>query len=173
MLDVGAGGLEGENTSQYLLDHFGVKNVTGICRNTAQVELYQAQRAERQEPKANIIIGDFYTHQFNQQFDLVVLDLNIESNVEIDWTPTGLEAMRSYLKPGGILINYVMLTEWYGDENETPALIRKCWKEFYGTEEMTAQVVGKRLQRVPGYRLFAHAREKRRPYILWVALQKI
>ena len=174
VLDVGAGGLEGENTSQFILDHFDPKNVTGICKNKKQVDLYHAQRAERKEPPVDIIIGDFYSHDFEgKQFDLVVLDLNIEGNIQNDWTEKGLKEVLKLVKLGGYLINYVMMTDQYGHPDETPILIRDAWKKFYGTSDMSPAVVGKRLKQLKDYELFAYSQEERRPYILWVCLKRV
>lgn len=174
VLDVGAGGLEGKNTSQFILEHFDPKNYLGVCREKKQVDLYHAQRAERKESRVNIIVDDFYSHDFSDHglFDLVVLDLNIESNIQQDWTEQGLKNMLKLVKPGGYLINYIMTTDQYGNPDETPALIRNCWKEFYGTNDMTPVVIGKRLKQLEDYELFAYEQEERRPYIMWICLKR-
>lgn len=172
VLDVGSGGLEGENTTQYLAEHFESKNILGICKSAKQVEIYQAQRAERKEPALEIVVDDFYAHEHSGLFDLVVLDLNIENNVQQDWTPEGLQRVSKLLNPGGYLINYVMLTDQYGDP-ETPQIIRSAWQKFYGTNEMICEVVEKRLNKIDGFELFSCEQESRRPYIYWVCLKKV
>ena len=170
VLDVGAGGLEGANTTDYLIKRFSVENVKGICILPEKVEAYKERF-----PEMDLRVGDFYkTDSFKENsLDLLVLDLNIENNVIRDWSLEGLERCRGFLKKGGILINYVITTDQYGDVNETPALIRKRWKEFWKTEVLTYEDIGKKLSNIPGYELFVHEVEELRPYIMWVALKKI
>ena len=170
VLDVGAGGLEGFNTTDFLIARFGVKNVKGICIRPEKVEAYKGRF-----PEMDLIVGDFYkeSHYKEKSFDLVVLDLNIDNNIIKDWSLEGLAQTRDLIKEGGMLINYVMTTDQYGDENETPALIRKRWKEFWHTDILTYEDIGKRLTNLPGYELFAHEVEEIRSYIMWVALRKV
>ena len=170
VLDVGAGGLEGFNTTDFLIARFGVKNVKGICIRSEKVEAYKEKH-----PSMDLIVGDFYKggHYKQKSFDLVVLDLNIDNNVIRDWSLEGLASVRNNLNENGMLINYVMLTDQYGDENKTPELIRKRWKEFWHTDILTYEDIGKRLTNLPGYELFAHEVEEIRPYIMWVALKKV
>lgn len=172
VLDVGSGGLQGENTTEFLVGHFGVKNVLGICRTDHEVGVYQAQRGEKKLPPVNIISGDFYEQKFDRKFDLVVLDMNIESNLERDWSDEGLELMRDLVNDGGYLINYVMMTHLYGDPAVTPFFIKDRWKEWWGTEDLKLKDVGERLQKVKGWETFAYDLEERRRYILWVMLKK-
>lgn len=172
VLDVGAGGLQGINTTNFLLEHFGVKNVLGVCTPEKEVNYYYAQRTEKGLPKANIQVSDFYEMQFPQKFDLVVVDMNVENNVIHDWSEEGLARARELLKDGGYLIQYVMLTDQYGDPNKTPELIRTRWIEFWETENLTLQSIGERLQRLNGWEVFAYEVEERRPYILWMMLRK-
>lgn len=167
VLDVGGGGLQGENTTDALLEHFGTENVTGICTSSHEVEVYQAQRAEKKLPKANIIDGNYYTHDFNEQFDLVVLDLNVENNMK-DWENEFSNL--TYLKKDGFLITYIIMTDEYGDPKETPALIRDHWKRFWKTEKLAPFHIG--MKRIKGYEVYAHEKEERRTYILWMLLRK-
>lgn len=172
VLDVGSGGLQGENTTNYLTEHFGVENILGICKSDHEVEVYQAQRAEHKLPPVKIVSGDFYEQKFDQQFDLVVLDMNIESNLQKDWSDEGLKRMWDLVKDGGYLINYVMMTELYGDPLTTPLMIRKCWKEWWRVSDLTLKDVGNKLSKVKGWEVFAYDLEERRRYILWVMLKK-
>lgn len=158
VLDVGAAGLEGDNTTDYLVANF--PDYTGICIRPEKVEAYN---------NPNIIVGDFYKTQFDTKFDVIVLDLNIDNNIGKDWTDEGLQRMHEILNPDGYLVNYVMLTTEYGDDH-TPHEIRTHADKFWG--ELTAEAVGKKLQTIPGFELFAYQLEERRPYILWVALRK-
>ncbi len=155
VLDVGAWGLEGDNTTEYLSERF--KDL--VTMNVKELEGVN-------------LVGDFYKHKFKEKFDLIVLDLNIENNILKDWSLKELKRVRGLLKKGGMLINYVMTTDQYGDPGRTPQLIRKRWKKFWRTKKLTNEIIGERLQSIPGYELFLHEQEERRSYILWVALKK-
>ena len=168
ILDVGSGGHEGENTTNYLIKRFGVDDVLGInIRPEKAEEIIEAHKG------FNVLVGDFYKHKFKEKFDAVILDMNIENNVIYDWSLEGLERVRGLLNKGGMLVNYIMTTDQYGDPNETPKLIRKMFKEFWKVEKLDYEAIGNRLQDISGYEVFAQEQEERRPYILWVALQKI
>jgi hypothetical protein len=149
VLDVGAGGLEDENTGVFLKARF--PNYTGI--NIKPLAFIQ---------------GDYNTYDFGKQFDLVVLDLNIENNLK-DWSDEGLQRISRWIKPGGYLINYVMTTTEYGNPNETPQLIAEHRDKWWnGWDDM-----GDRLSRLKGFEFIVHQTEERRPYIKWVLLKKI
>ena len=163
VLDVGAGGLQGENTSDVILDWFD--NYTGICREKKEVDTYLAQRKEKGLSEPDIIIGDYYEHQF-EPFDLVVYDLNIENNI-MEWERGFVGAP---VKDGGFLITYIMMTDQYGDPNETPPLLRNHWKNFWGDESFSYSAVG--AKKIKGWDMLATQREERRKYILWVLMQK-
>lgn len=169
VLDVGAGGLHGENTTDFLAERF--EKLTGVCLSEKEVAVYHAQRAEKGLRPVEIVIGDYYETEFKEKFDLIVADLTIELNLMRDWSDEGLARVRGMLKDEGYLIQYVMTTDQYGDPNETPALIRKYWKEFWGVEELTYEAIGKRIERIKEFDLVAVAQEERRPYILWILLK--
>lgn|SRR3990167_853951 len=158
VLDVGCYGHEGANTSQFLAKHF--EKVTGIAINQSAVD----QAASNYE----VIHDNFYTHNF-QLFDLVVLDLDIENNLLRDWTDKGLNRMKTIVKPGGYLINYVMMTREYGDP-DTPDLID--WHTARWWKALTPEAVGNKLKSLPGWELIAASPETRRPYILWTLLKR-
>jgi len=157
VLDVGGGGLDGENTSVMLLERYGIENVTFINRKPESVVQFMAEH-----PKAKMVIGDYYTHQFPELYDLVVLDLNIENNLK-DWE-NGHARARELLSPGGSIITYVMTTTDYGDP-ETPALIRESMLKVWGTTDITQDVILKNLDVV------AVEKEPRRSYIQWVIVR--
>src|SRR3990167_79171 len=172
VLDVGSGGLQGENTTEYLAEHFLPENILGICRSEHEVGRYQAIRAEKKLIQLNIILDDFYTHDFSHHapFDLVVLDMNIENNLAKDWSDQGLARVRGLVKPGGYLINYIMLTDQYGDPKKTPAFIRDTWRKNWGTDKLTSRDIDRRMANLKGWEVFAHDIEERRDYILWIML---
>ena len=167
VLDVGCGGLEGENTTDYLVEYFGVESITGVCKWKKDIDKYRLK-----VPEINIIETDYYGIEFNEKFDLVVLDLNIENNLK-DWTDEGLKRTSKLVKKDGVLINYVMMTDAYGDPNETPQMIRDHRKNFWESDEWKNEMVGARIRKIKGFKLLGVEREERRPYIYWVALQKI
>lgn len=167
VLDVGCGGLYGENTSEYLIAHFGVENITGVCTSEREVGIYHARRAEMGLPEVSIRVEDFYKME-PEKYDVVVLDLNIENNLK-DWTDKGLEYAKKFLKPGGYLINYVMVTDQYKDE-DTGEMIKVAWADFFGGD-IGYEQVGKKLSSLKDFKLLGQVKEERRPYILWVLLQ--
>lgn len=159
VLDVGCYGHEGVNTSQFLANHF--THVTGIAISE-KVKQYLA-------PNYTFIQDNFYDREFDP-FDLVVLDLHIEGNLINDWCNRGLERMKKLVKPGGYLINYVMMTTEYGDSEVTPSLLAWHAKRWWG--ELTPEAVGKKLSSLPGFELVMALPEIRRPYILWCLLKR-
>lgn len=174
VLDAGAGGLHGENTTDFLAAHFDPKNILGVCWSDHEVSVYHAQRAEKRLPPVSIVSADFYKLEFNppMQFDLAVLDMNIESNLGIDWTDEGMERMQSFVKDGGYLILYLMTTDQYGDPDKTPAFIREQWKKHWQSDRLSANDIDRKLKSLKGWELFAQEREQRRDYITWVMLKK-
>jgi hypothetical protein len=158
VLDVGVAGHEGENTSCFLVKYFS--DVTGITIRSEKEVAWDAYP---------VIRDDFYKHKFKEKFDLIVLDLNIDNNIGRDWTTEGLGRISKLLNPNGYLINYVMMTDNYGDP-ETPALIRKHAKKWWG--ELTDEAVRSKLSTLDIWRLISCERESRRPEILWILLQR-
>lgn len=167
VLDVGAGGLEGENTSEFLLERF--KDYTGICIKPDRVELYNAQRKERGKEEANIIVGDFYTHDFGRVFDVVVLDLNIERNLS-DWE-SRFDIAKRYVKHGGCIITYFMMDDTYTDVESVHEQIRKVWISLCGANDMNIQSLANGVRAIPGFELITIESETRRPEVAWVLLR--
>lgn len=162
VLDVGASGLEGENTTNALVARF--PDYTGICIRPEKVEAYKYLH-----PDVNLIVGDFYARDIpDETYDLVVLDLNIENNLLKDWTDEGVKRIHKMLKPGGYLINYVMTTTEYGDPDATPQLIATHRDKFWGGWKK----IGDKLSKLKGFEVYASAQEQGRPYIQWVMLKK-
>ena len=161
VLDVGCGGLLGENTSQYLQGYFTDILGVNIKENKDLLEFKKIY------PNAKIKIGNY--KDIKEQFDLVVLDLNIEGNLE-NWSVEGLEKDGKLIKENGYLLNYVMATDQYGKPNETPELLRKHCKKWWG--EFTREAIGKKLNNLKGWKMWLCEQEERRPYILWVLLKK-
>lgn len=167
VLDVGAGGLHGENTSDALLAHF--KDYTGICTEKQEVEVYQAMREEKKLSRANIIFGDFLTTDFGRYFDVIVHDLNVEANME-SWEDH-FEKVLLRMRPDGYLVTYVMTTTEYGDPLITPHLLRKHWATFWKCLPPHNEAIGRKLKEFDYLELILAEREERRPYITWVLLK--
>lgn len=164
VLEVGTAGHEGENTSLAIAARFKKENIQGFNIKPVKWDKYQ------------VLEGDFYTSELSPdspRYDLVVLDLNIDRNLDRDWTDAGLEHMRGLLAPGGRLINYVMMTTEYGDYPVTPALIKAHMHSWWGEYPLTNRRVGEKLRSLPGWELELAIQEERRPYILWCLLKKI
>lgn len=165
VLDIGCGGLSGENTTNYLIKRF--KDITGICRRSEE-----AQKYADAHPDIPFIFNEFNKVSRKPFHDLVVYDLNIENNI-LSWE-AGFKDMLSYLKPEGYLITYVMTTTEYGD-NGTPNYIREHWERFYGQPQsgiLNNELIGKKMQELADYEFIASEVEERRPYITWVCLKR-
>jgi len=167
VLDIGAGGLEGENTSNALVDRF--PDYLGMNSGQDHPVPYNLIR-----PNAKVIESDFYTHEFNKGFDLIVLDLNIVNNVKQDWEGDGIRhKVYNLLNDGGHVICYIMTTTEYGD-----ALDRQMLKDhhqaFWGSRAVTQVDMARTITRLfPMYYLEEIAQEVRRPYIHWADMRKL
>lgn len=170
VLDVGCGGLYGENNSRAIAKQFKHENILGVCFR--QETNSDFQRFKVEHPNIKVLDNNFYQLDFEKlgKFDLVLLDLNIENNTGRDWSDEGLARAWHLLKPGGYLINYVMMTDQYG-EPETPELIREHWRNWWGGP-IAPMTVGNKLYSLRQWEVVATEKEERRPYILWVLLKK-
>lgn len=165
VLDVGALGLMGENTTQFLVDYFGAKNVLGICLKPEQPEWFLEKY-----PDFPFVIGDVYATNFANKFDLVVTDFGVEKNLE-EWSLEGLERIKTLIQPGGYLLNYVMTTTEYGDPLETPHLLRKHWAEWWRQLPPHPEAIGRKLKDLNDWEVVLSIQEERRPYIIWILLK--
>lgn len=165
VLDVGVCGVQGENTSTFLNAHFN--RVVGITVDEKGLSF-----ARENLKNYDLIQDNFYNRTFEHKFDLLVLDLTIESNILNDWSNKGIERAYNLIKPGGFLINFVMVTDQYGDPEVTPDLIRWHSKKWWGSDVPNKEAVGIKLQNIKGFKLHLAAPELRRPYIYWVMLQR-
>ena len=150
VLDVGAWGLEGDNTTEAIREHF--TDVTFI---------------NRKEVAKPCIKADYYTYEFDKKFDLIVLDLNIDNNIQRDWEENFRHSFKN-LKEGGSIICYAMITSDYGDP-ETPAMIKKHWKDYWKCCELTPiDIVAGVIDR---FTLLDIQEDERRGEIYWVHLR--
>jgi len=100
VLDVGAWGLEGENTSQYLKERFS--NV--VFMNIKPLEGVD-------------LVADFYKYRFSEKFDVIVLDMPQKKNREKDWTNKGFKRIVRLLNRDGIFITFLQVEQDYQDVN--------------------------------------------------------
>lgn len=154
VLDVGYGGLNGENTTNYLRAHFGT--IHGLCKDAVAVARYNMLYGMGDD---HVVIG-IYPDDMGQlpdsQYDLLVLDPNIEGNLQF-WSEEGMRRAFEYVKDGGYVITYIMTTDDYGDET-TQHQIRehkKVWWDVPRNLGITGSLA-----------------EERRPYITWVLIEK-
>ncbi|MFI5013591.1 MAG: rRNA adenine N-6-methyltransferase family protein [Hyphomicrobiales bacterium] len=98
ILDVGAGGFAGANTTVHLLKLKDPK-IDAIELDSERAKAL----ADKFAGKINVISGDFLTHEFGKAYDLVVLDLdsNIIPALYESWLPG---KVKSLLKPGGAVV---------------------------------------------------------------------
>lgn len=111
--------MEGDNTSLSLLAQFN--DVTLINKKPM--------------PEEGVIVADYYTHKFDRKFDLIVLDLNIDCNIKMDWEKNFKHSFNNLSKNGSIIC-YAMVTDDYGNK-DTPKMIRDHWKNYWGVKTLT------------------------------------
>lgn len=157
VMDVGYGGLDGENTTNYLRKRFF--KVDGICKDANGVDRYRALYPDAE--KDDVIKG-FYPNDMpeGKKWDLLVLDQGIEGNLHF-WSPEGQERAWSYVKEGGGIITYMMLTDFYSDE-ATHELIKEHRERYWQPC----------LQHIVWSHVLGMEREERRPYIMFVLLKR-
>lgn len=151
-LDVGYGGLDGENTTNYLRAHF--KEVWGLCKDAVAVRRYK----EFTGSKDLVVLGIYPQHMpLHWIYDVLVLDTNIEGNLDF-WSEEGMERAWSFVKDGGFIITYLMAPDGKYGGPETQKLIQEHKKKWW----------------VPNreIRVVAAEVEERRPEITWVLLRK-
>lgn len=162
VLDVGSGGLGGENTTNFLLKYF--QKVTGICINKEPAEKYKIDH-----PEIDMIIGDYYKHIFDKKFDLIVQDEDVLLNLK-DWE-SNQEYARTLLKPGGYLLTYIITTDQYGNPEVHPKAIRDHWVKYWGVWPVDREYIGNKLNGLEKWEAVLDRQEERRPYIHWILLK--
>jgi hypothetical protein len=157
VLDVGYGGLDGENTTNYLRARF--KNLWGLNKNAEHVLAYRKLTGATDPVVLGIYPNDMSS--IARHWDLIVLDQNIDGNLDF-WSEQGLKMALSVVERKGYLITYVMLTDEYGNENMVHDRLREH-RAFWWTAD--------RFEKLPNWKLVDCAVEERRPEIMWVLLQ--
>lgn len=157
ILDIGYGGLDGENTTNYLRERF--RSVEGICKDQNGVDRYRAMYPESSNDKVTV---GFYPNDMptDRKWDLLVHDTNIEGNLAF-WSPEGQEKAWSYVKDGGGILTYMMLTDFYGDDVAQAAIKEHRMRYWQNC-----------LPHIVWTHVLGMEREERRPYIMWVLLKK-
>lgn len=150
VLDIGYGGLDGENTTEFLRAKY--KDITGVNNNTPYVERYR-EVFGGDDPVRN----QDYWDGVEGQWDLVVSDLNIEGNLRT-WSKEGLKYALRNVRRGGYFVTYIMGTDDYGDDN-SKKLLKKHRKEWWGKVD---------LDNLPHLTVLFKEQEERRPEITWV-----
>jgi len=157
VIDVGAYGLQGENTTTELVAHF--EDV--LTTNIKKIEGVK-------------LVADFYKTYFDKKFDLIVLDLNIDNNVSQDWTRSGLDRIHDLLAPDGYVIIYVLTRDGYTEEEPTKTMIAENLNQFWKSNPVTIDAIGNKLREFKDiFRLVAIQPDDRRDNIAWVKLQRI
>ena len=173
VLDVGAGGLDGHNTTKSLHKYFGYANVTCM-----QIKEAVARDYVSKYPSTIMKEQDFYEYDFkDEKFDLIVLDLNIDNNINRDWQGDGLKKAHSILNPKGIVVCYIC-----HDNSASPAasdymyledLIQKHLDGFWGGSVVDEKIKSVIKEKFPMYKLVSINDDVERDNITWIALQKV
>jgi len=155
ILDVGAWGVYGENTSTHLKYFEDV-----VYMNT--------------KPLAGVtLVQDFYDWTPDGKFDLIVLDLNIENNISRDWTREGMGRVYRMLNEGGSLILYVLTKDGYTEEEPTKTQLDEKFKEYWKSSPVTIDAIGDRVWEMKFWELYGIQPDDHRNNIAWVRLTKI
>lgn len=152
IMDVGYGGLDGENTTNYLRARFG--KIDGLNKTAYAVEKYKIDNPSAKEDE--VVIGTYPQDMPGKRYDLLVLDPNIEGNLRF-WSLQGMEQAWEFVNDGGYILTYIMLTDFYGDAatQEQIKEHRAGWWE----KGIPLPIVMQEF-------------EERRDYIAWVLLKK-
>jgi len=141
VLDVGAGGFLGTNTTAHLL------KLPGATIDAIEISSDHALAlAERFEGRLNVITGDFLQHPFAQRYDLIVLDLDspLIPALYNEWIPGKVKQL---LTRGGAVIalcfGYAPETQIdsYGLAPETQILARKFLMRKFGATVLTPAIL--------------------------------
>lgn len=159
VLDVGAGGCEGENTSNYLVRRF--KKYTGVnIKHSSDID-----RWVMNNPDVEMLFQDFFA--LERKCDFLVFDATIEKQLE-QWSQTGLSGLGRFINSGGYLAMYIMTDPNYGDEN-IHKLLRENRDEWWGSWDK--EDIVKKLKNLDGFTFIALEQEERRPEIYWSLLK--
>lgn len=171
ILDIGAGGVAGENTSEYLYKLF-----------SDSFQIYANHIGEspsntwcRDHPKVQQIIADCYIHNFGKKFDLIVQDMPLLFNIS-DWEDLDHINVQIYnmLNSGGYYINYIMKDKNYGSSKHQHAIAanhKQHWDSDDGLDEefLSKKILEKYGKKFECIRIIKEGRRE----LFWVLLKKI
>lgn len=168
VLDVGAGALQGANTTNDLIKHFGTKNYLGICLEQEKIDTFISCRKLNREPIPTIIAEDFYLYT-DVSPDVLVIDLNLDNNLNNEWSDTGIH--RAYELTKQYYITYVMS---YNVDLAINERVTCHAHDFWGTLPITNSVIRKKLKEYSDlFEVIAIEKDDPRDEILWVKLKKV
>lgn len=157
VLDVGAWGLKGENTTKPLLKRFfnvmtmNVKPLEGVDK-----------------------VADFYRYNFGRRkFDLIVLDLDMQNNVGRDWTRRGLEHIYDLLSKGGVVIIYALTNRKYSFDPKVNQMVESHLDSFWKCRPLTPEGIASKLAEFADlFTVFGIEKDGERDNVIWVALKR-
>lgn len=152
VLDVGCFGLDGENTTNFLIEVFGASKIHGVCKDPASKVLADNNGV-------TLDVAFFHEEDYGK-YDLVVYDHRIDDNLKW-WRNPNTSNIGKYFA------TYIMTTDQYGDE-ETPQQIRETWDDVWGGFPTVERIQAKDYSPL---KLVKMVTETRRPEITWVLLE--
>ena len=150
ILDVGYGGLDGVNTTNYLRARF--HDVWGFSKDATAMLRYK-EMFGLNDP---IILGIYPQDMPQRKWDLLILDININTNLDF-WSDEGLKKAWSFVNDGGYILTYIM-TAGFNVPQEIKDMIKQHNKKWWDKN--------------PTVPIVAQEQEERRPEIIWVLLKK-
>jgi predicted O-methyltransferase YrrM len=175
ILDVGAGGFLGTNTTVYLL------KLPGAKIDAIEVHPERAKAlAEKFAGRLTVIADDFTQHEFSGWYDLIVLDPDSQYIPAIfeQWLPGRVKML---LKPGGAVIavcfGYApeVPIETYGLAEEVQVLAKDFLTRKFGAMTLTPDIVNAAYNKEPDYRFVSMLGKLGNPppeTIVWIGLQR-
>jgi SAM-dependent methyltransferase len=175
VLDIGAGGFQGETTTRHLLDVLDAP-VTAVELDPGRA----AALVERFGDRLEVVCADAFAWDDPRAFDLVVLDIDtprIPALFEEQLDTGVLERVR----PGGVVIAAVVADaeQAFHGPKALPAanepLIVPFLERHFGTRKLTDEGVKAHYAEHPHYRALALIDKWRRDpanYMAWLALQR-
>jgi phospholipid N-methyltransferase len=176
ILDVGAGGFAGANTTVHLLK-LSDPRIDAIELNPDRGKVL----AEKFSGRINVITGDFLVHEFDKTYDLVVLDLDSQIIPALyeNWLPG---KVKSLLKPGGAVVvlcfGYApdIPNDTYGLAREIQVIAKDFLGRHFGATSLTPPIVKSVYDRDQDYAfvtMLGKSNARQQPEtIVWIGLRK-
>lgn len=176
ILDVGAGGFAGTNTTVHLLKLKSPK-IDAIELDPGRAKVL----ADKFAGQINVFTGDFLTHEFGKTYDLIVLDLDsgIIPAIYESWLPG---KVKSLLKPGGAVIvlcfGYAPDTpnDTYGLAHEIQVVAKEFLRRHFGATSLTPATVKSLYEKDKDYSfvtMLGKSNARQQPEtIVWIGLRR-